>query len=173
MRLIITEKASVAASISAALGMSENKKHDGYIASGDTIVTWCVGHLIEMAEPASYGEEYKKWNLLQLPIIPDRYRYDIKKETRKQFEPVKKLLKNMKESDELVEATDCGREGELIFRLVYIMSGCHISFKRLWISSMEEEAIRYGMKNLLPGERYDNLYQAALCRQTEPDKAWL
>ena len=165
MRLIITEKASVAASISSALGMAETKKHDGYIEAGSNTVTWCVGHLIEMAEPAAYSEEYKKWNLDKLPIIPEKYRYDVKKETRKQFETVKKLLKSLKDGDELVEATDSGREGELIFRLVYLMSGCHKPFKRLWISSMEEAAIRYGMQNLLPGDRYDNLYQAALCRQ--------
>ena len=162
MKLIITEKPSQAAAICAALGVNEEKKHDGYIEGGDTIATWCLGHLVEMAPPESYGEQYKKWSYETLPIIPKDWKSMVKQATRRQFSIVKKLM--LRKDTEIVCATDAGREGELIFRLVYSAAGCNKTFKRLWISSMEESAIKYGMEHLQPGSSYDNLYEAALCR---------
>ena len=162
MKLIITEKPSQAAAICAALGVNEEKKHDGYIEGGDTIATWCLGHLVEMAPPESYGEQYKKWSYETLPIIPKDWKSMLKQATRRQFSIVKNLMQ--RKDTEIVCATDAGREGELIFRLVYNAAGCNKTFKRLWISSMEESAIKYGMDHLQPGSSYDNLYEAALCR---------
>ena len=162
MKLIITEKPSQAAAICAALGVNEEKKHDGYIEGGDTIATWCLGHLVEMAPPESYGEQYKKWSYETLPIIPKDWKSMVKQATRRQFSIVKNLMQ--RKDTEIVCATDAGREGELIFRLVYNAAGCNKTFKRLWISSMEESAIKYGMEHLQPGSSYDNLYEAALCR---------
>ena len=162
MKLIITEKPSQASAICAALGVREEKKHDGYIEGSNIIATWCLGHLVEMAPPESYGEQYRKWTYETLPIIPTTWKYQVKQTTRKQFNIVKKLLQ--RQDTEPICATDAGREGELIFRLVYNESGCTKPYKRLWISSMEEAAIRHGMDNLQPGNKYDSLYEAALCR---------
>ncbi|MBQ9361106.1 MAG: DNA topoisomerase III [Lachnospiraceae bacterium] len=163
MRLIVTEKLSVAASICSAIGVREEHKHDGYIEGDGIIATWCLGHLVEMAPPESYGEQYRKWSYGDLPIIPDRWKYQIKQATKKQFSTVKRLM-NRHDVTEVICGTDAGREGELIFRLVYNEAGCRKPYKRLWISSMEEAAIRHGMDNLKPGSDYDSLYEAALCR---------
>jgi DNA topoisomerase-3 len=162
MQLVIAEKPSVANSIADVLGANDRK--DGYREGGRYIVSWCVGHLVELAQPDSYREEWKKWNYDTLPIIPDEWQYQVKADTKKQFDVVKKLMNDAKVS-EVVCATDAGREGELIFRLVYEQAGCRKQIKRLWISSMEESAIRDGFNNLRPGNEYDNLYRSALCRQ--------
>ena len=163
MRLIVTEKPSVAAAICKALGIVEDKKHSGYIEGRDTMATWCLGHLVEMAPPEAYDEKYRKWSVETLPVIPVEWKFQVKEARKKQFSVVKRLL-NDKRVDEIVCATDAGAEGELIFRLVYLEAGCRKSFKRLWISSMEEDAIKHGMESLLPGDRYNDLYEAALCR---------
>ena len=136
MRLIVTEKLSVAASICSAIGVREEHKHDGYIEGDGIIATWCLGHLVEMAPPESYGEQYRKWSYGDLPIIPDRWKYQIKQATKKQFSTVKRLM-NRHDVTEVICGTDAGREGELIFRLVYNEAGCRKPYTRLWISSME------------------------------------
>lgn len=162
MKLVIAEKPSVANSIADVLGA--DKRSDGYRSGNGYIVSWCVGHLIELAEPASYGEKYEKWNYESLPILPDPFSYVVKKDTAKQYGVLKKLMAD-KEVSSLVCATDAGREGELIFRLVYNQAGCKKPFERLWISSMEESAVREGFANLKPGCEYDSLYASALARQ--------
>lgn len=162
MRLVITEKPSVANSIADVLGANERK--DGYREGNGYIVSWCVGHLVELAKPQDYDSVYEKWNYDNLPILPDPWRYVVKNDTKKQFEIVKNLM-NDSGISEVVEATDAGREGELIFRLTYLMSGCQKPILRLWISSMEESAIRAGFENLRPGEEYQNLYDSAVARQ--------
>ena len=162
MRLIICEKPSVAKTIAAALGAKEQK--DGHIAGNDLLVSWCVGHLVSMSDAGSYDERYKKWRYEDLPILPKDWNYQIADATRKQFGILKKLM----ERDDvtgLVEATDAGREGELIFRLVYHQAKCKKPFERLWISSMEDQAISDGFSNLKDGKEYDDLYTAALCRE--------
>ena len=134
-KLIITEKPSVASNICDALGIKDRSTHKGYIEDDNYVVSWCFGHLIELAEPSVYGEQYRKWSYETLPVLPDTWRYEIKEDTREQFEVLKTLLN--REDTEPVEATDCGREGEAIFRLVYQMAACKKPFYRLWISSME------------------------------------
>lgn len=167
MQLVITEKPSVAKSIAQVLHATEAK--NGYLQGDGYLVAWCVGHLVELASADSYREEWKKWSYEQLPIIPDVWQYKVKESTRKQYEVLKTLLHDPKVS-EVVCATDAGREGELIFRLVYEQAGCTKPFKRLWISSMEERAIVDGFASLRDGREYDNLYLSALCR-SEAD--WL
>jgi len=162
VRLVITEKPSVANSIADVLGA--NKRNDGYREGNGYIVSWCVGHLVELAKPQDYNSVYEKWNYDNLPILPDPWRYVVKNDTKKQFEIVKNLM-NDSSISEVVEATDAGREGELIFRLTYLMSGCQKPILRLWISSMEESAIQAGFENLRPGEEYQNLYDSAVARQ--------
>ena len=159
-KLIIAEKPSVGHSISKVLGIS--KKGKGYIENDEYIVSWCIGHLIGLAEPESYGEEYKKWD--KLPIIPSHWNYVIKTNTGEQFSIVKKLM-NDTDVSEVICATDAGREGEIIFRHVYNMSKCSKKIKRLWISSLEDSAIKKGFENLKDGDYYENLYQSALCRE--------
>ena len=161
--LIITEKPSVAKNICDALRIKDEGNHKGYIENENYVVSWCFGHLIELAEPSVYGEQFKKWSYETLPIMPNVWKYEVKEGTKEQFEILKDLLN--REDIQPVEATDCGREGEAIFRLVYEMSGCTKPFKRLWISSMEAGAIREGFNNLKPGTDYDNLYNSAKCRQ--------
>ncbi|MEE1258009.1 MAG: DNA topoisomerase 3 [Lachnospiraceae bacterium] len=161
-KLIITEKNSVAQNIADALGITE--KQNGYMEGNGFIISWCVGHLVELAQPASYGEVYEKWTYDSLPILPKNWNYEVKKDTKKQFDILVSLM-NRNDVTSLVCATDAGREGELIFRLVYKMSGCRKPFERLWISSMEEKAIREGFSQLRPGTDYDDLYNSALCRQ--------
>ncbi len=162
MQLVIAEKPSVAKSVADVLGASN--RQDGYFEGGGCLVSWCVGHLIELAEPESYGEQWKKWTYESLPVTPKHWQYEIKEDTRDQYDVLYGLLHDSR-VDEVVCATDAGREGELIFRLVYEQAGCSKPMKRLWISSMEESAIREGFENLKPGSDYDHLYHSALCRQ--------
>ena len=162
MELVIAEKPSVAQSIAAVLGATQRK--DGYLEGNDYLVSWCVGHLIELAQPESYEETWKKWSYDSLPIIPQEWQHEVKSDTKAQYQILKKLMHDDR-VDVVVCATDAGREGELIFRLTYNMAGCKKPMKRLWISSMEESAIRDGFHNLRPGSDYDNLYHSALCRQ--------
>ena len=162
MELVIAEKPSVAQSIAAVLGATQRK--DGYLEGNDYLVSWCVGHLVELAQPESYEEAWKKWSYDNLPIIPQEWQHEVKSDTKAQYQILKKLMHDDR-VDAVVCATDAGREGELIFRLTYNMAGCRKPMKRLWISSMEESAIRDGFHNLRPGSDYDNLYHSALCRQ--------
>jgi len=162
MELVIAEKPSVAQSIAAVLGATQRK--DGYLEGNDYLVSWCVGHLVELAQPESYEEAWKKWSYESLPIIPQEWQHEVKSDTKAQYQILKKLMHDDR-IDAVVCATDAGREGELIFRLTYNMAGCKKPMKRLWISSMEESAIKEGFSNLRPGSDYDNLYHSALCRQ--------
>ena len=161
MKLVIAEKPSVAISIAKVIGA--NKKKDGYYEGNGYRVSWCVGHLIQMANPDSYDEKYAKWNITDLPIVPKNYKYEIAKSTRKQFNILKKLM-NDKEVDTVINACDAGREGESIFRLVYNQVNCKKKMKRLWISSMEDSAIKEGFDNLKDGKDYDNLFESAKAR---------
>ena len=161
MKLIIAEKPSVAFAIAKALNIRGSR--DGYIENKDFVISWCVGHLVALAEPSAYDEKYAKWNYGDLPIIPAEFQYKIYGGKQKQFKVVKSLM-NRKDVTEVINACDAGREGELIFRLVYNQANCKKPVKRLWISSMEESAIREGFENLKDGSAYDNLYQSALCR---------
>lgn len=161
MKLVIAEKPSVAISIAKVIGA--NKKKDGYYEGNGYRVSWCVGHLIQMANPDVYDEKYAKWNITDLPIVPKNYKYEIAKSTRKQFNILKKLM-NDKEIDSVINACDAGREGESIFRLVYNAAKCKKKMKRLWISSMEDSAIKEGFDNLTDGKDYDNLFESAQAR---------
>lgn len=161
MQLVITEKPSVAKSIAEVLHATEHK--NGYLQGNGYLVSWCVGHLVELASADIYREEWRKWAYETLPIIPDVWQYQVKENTRKQYEILKGLFHNP-EVTEVICATDAGREGELIFRLVYEQAGCRKPFKRLWISSMEEKAIEDGFRNLRESREYDDLYQSAVCR---------
>ena len=159
--LIIAEKPSVAATIAAALGAKEKK--DGYIAGNGCLVSWCVGHLVQLAEAAAYGEQYKKWSYDSLPILPQEWQYAVASDKGKQFKILKDLM-HRADVSEVVNACDAGREGELIFRFVYDVAGCKKPMRRLWISSMEESAIKAGFMSLKDGKEYDPLYSSALCR---------
>lgn len=161
MKLVIAEKPSVAMSIAKAIG-AKNKK-DGYYEGNDYRVSWCVGHLVQMANPDNYDEKYKKWRIEDLPIIPKEYKYEIVNTTKKQFNILKKLM-NSKEVDAVINACDAGREGEAIFRLVYMKANCKKKIERLWISSMEDSAIKEGFNNLKDGKYYDNLFDSAKAR---------
>lgn len=162
MNLVIAEKPSVAQSIAKVLGC--NDKQDGYLSGGGYLVSWCVGHLVELAEPETYDSRYETWKKEDLPIIPDVFQYQVTAATRKQFKVLKDLL-HRDDVDCVTNACDAGREGELIFRLVYDEAKCNKPMKRLWISSMEDEAIRDGFAGLKDGQEYDRLYEAALCRE--------
>ena len=162
MQLVIAEKPSVARSIAEVIGASEIS--DGYMEGNGYIVSWCVGHLVELAQPESYGEQWKKWTYESLPVKPEKWQYEVKPDTKAQYDILYQLM-HRKDVSAVICGTDAGREGELIFRLVYEMAGCEKPIKRLWISSMEETAIREGFENLQPGSDYDNLYHSALCRQ--------
>ena len=162
MTLIITEKPSVAKSIASALGVTS--RADGYFEGGDWLISWCIGHLVGLADAAAYDDRYKKWRYEDLPILPDPFRYVVSEEKAAQFHILRSLMERP-DVTELVNACDAGREGELIFRLVYEAAGCSKPFSRLWISSMEDAAIREGFADLRPGADYDPLYQSALCRQ--------
>lgn len=159
--LVIAEKPSVAISIAKIIGAT--KKKDGYYEGNGYRVSWCVGHLVQMANPDSYDEKYAKWNMVDLPIIPKEYKYEVSKTTKKQFSILKKLM-NDKEIDKVINACDAGREGEAIFRLVYNQANCKKKIKRLWISSMEDSAIKDGFDNLQDGSLYDNLFESAQAR---------
>ena len=160
-KLVISEKPSVAQSIAKVLGATSRK--DGYIEGNGYIVTWCIGHLAAMANAEVYDEKYAKWRYDDLPIVPQKWEYVPEKDKTKQFEVIRELM-SRDDVDEIINACDAGREGELIFRTVYYLAGCTKTMKRLWISSMEDEAVRDGMKNLRPGSAYDGLYSSALCR---------
>ncbi|HGZ4994794.1 TPA: DNA topoisomerase 3 [Enterococcus faecalis] len=159
--LVISEKPSVAISISKVLGAT--KKKDGYYEGNGYIVSWCIGHLIQMSNPERYDEKYAKWNIKDLPIIPKEYKYETAKSTKKQFNILEKLM-NDKDVEFVINACDAGREGEAIFRLVYNESKCKKKMKRLWISSMEDSAIKEGFDHLKDGEEYDNLFESAQAR---------
>lgn len=162
MQLVIAEKPSVARSIAEVIGAAESK--DGYMEGKGYLVSWCVGHLVELAQPESYGEQWKKWTYESLPVKPENWQYEVKADTKAQYDVLCQLM-HREDVKAVICATDAGREGELIFRLVYEMAGCDKPIRRLWISSMEESAIREGFENLQPGSDYDNLYHSALCRQ--------
>lgn len=159
--LVIAEKPSVALSISKVIGATSRK--DGYYDGNGYRVSWCVGHLIQMANPDAYDEKYAKWKIDDLPIIPKEYKYEVAKATKKQFAVLKKLM-NDKEIDTVINACDAGREGEAIFRLVYNEAHCKKKMKRLWISSMEDSAIKEGFDHLKDGKDYGNLFESAQAR---------
>lgn len=158
---MIAEKPSVAMSLAAVLGATERK--DGYLEGSGYLVSWCVGHLLELAQPEAYKEQYAKWRYEDLPILPENWKYEVPKDKKTQLALLCRLMKD-KRVDSVVCATDAGREGELIFRLVYEYAGCKKPMERLWISSMEDAAIREGFDHLRPGSDYDKLYDAAVCR---------
>ena len=160
MILIVAEKKSVADAIAAVVGTED--KQDGYYSGGNYLVSWCVGHLVELAKPAAYG--VNEWRLENLPIIPTTYLTAVSSKKKEQFEILKSLMERP-DVTELIEATDAGREGELIFRLVYHQAHCRKPFCRLWVSSLEEKSIREGLDTMKPGSAYDALYHAAICRQ--------
>ena len=162
MKLVLAEKPSVAQSLAKVLGA--NKRCDGYLEGNGYVVSWCVGHLVELSQPEAYNEAYAKWRLEDLPILPTAWKYQVSVSTKKQFGILKDLMKR-EDVKSLVCATDAGREGELIFRLVYHQADCRKPFERLWISSMEDQAIRDGFAHLEPSTKYDALYEAALCRE--------
>ena len=161
VQLVIAEKPSVARSIAAVIGATE--KQNGYWQGSGYLVSWCIGHLVSFAEAGQYDEKYCKWQYEDLPILPQPWQFIVPDEKKQQFEIVRTLL-NRPDVDSVTAATDAGREGELIFRFVYQLAGCTKPVKRLWISSMEDAAIREGFANLRPDSDYDALYQSALCR---------
>ena len=161
MRLVIAEKPSVAQSI--AVVLNAKKRHDGYLEGSGYLVSWCFGHLAELADAAAYNADYAKWTMKDLPIVPMNYRFTIREDKRKQFDILRGLLRR-EDVSEVVNACDAGREGELIFRTVYCLAGCSKPILRLWISSMEDDAIHAGFKQLKSGRDYDGLHQSALCR---------
>ena len=160
--LIVTEKPSVAHAIAKAMGIT--RRRDGYLEGEEYLVSWCVGHLVELAPPGSYDPKLVKWSKADLPILPKTWQYLVSPGTQKQFDVLRSLMARP-DVDQLVCATDAGREGELIFRLVYHQCGCAKPFTRLWISSMEDAAVRDGFAHLKPSTEYDALYEAALCRE--------
>lgn len=161
MFLVIAEKPSVSQSLARILSAGE--REDGYLSGKDCIVSWCLGHLAEYVSPEHYDSRYGKWEFADLPIVPEQWELAVAKDKKKQFAVLKKLL-NRSGLDYVVNACDAGREGELIFKRVYDLSGCKIPVKRLWISSMEDGAIREGFVNLKDGEKYKNLCEASICR---------
>ena len=161
-KLVVAEKPSVAMSYAKVLGATSRR--DGYLEGNSYLVSWCVGHLVELAPPNVYDAKYVKWSIADLPILPERWQYLVSASTKKQFGILQKLMQRP-DVDSVICATDAGREGELIFRLVYQQAGCKKPFSRLWLSSMEENAIREGFAHLKPSTEYDALYNAALCRE--------
>lgn len=159
MKLVLAEKPSVAQSIAKVLGAA--KREDGYLEGNGYVVSWCVGHLVELAQPEVYDAKYSKWAYADLPIFPMDWQYEVSAGTKKQFGILKKLMAR-EDVASLVCATDAGREGELIFRLVYHKAGCRKPFERLWISSMEDVAIKEGFENLRSGTEYDALYSSTM-----------
>lgn len=162
MQLVIAEKPSVANSIADVLGANERK--DGYREGNGYFVSWCVGHLIELAEPEIYNSDWKKWSYESLPMIPEDFLYEVKEATASQFHVLKDLLEESS-VDTVINACDAGREGELIFRLVYEMANCSKNMERLWLSSLEENSIRKAFENLKRGSDFNSLYESAKCRQ--------
>ena len=160
--LVVAEKPAVAMSYAKVLGATN--RQDGYLEGNSYLVSWCVGHLVELAPPNVYDEKYVKWSVADLPILPEKWQYLVSASTKKQFGILQKLM-HRPDVDSIVNSCDAGREGELIFRLVYQQAGCKKPFSRLWLSSMEDSAIREGFATLKPSTEYDALYQAALCRE--------
>ena len=160
-KLVIAEKPSVAQSIAAVLGAKQ--RNSGYLSGNGHIVSWCFGHLAELSDASAYNADYAKWNMKDLPIIPVNFRFTIAPDKREQFDVLRELMRSV-DCTEVINACDAGREGELIFRTAYCLAGCTKPIKRLWISSMEDSAIREGFQNLRPGRDYDGLHQSALCR---------
>jgi len=167
MKLIVTEKPSVAKDIARVLNIKRSR--DGFMESQEYIITWCVGHLIQLSYPEEYDPKYKSWNVNDLPIFPRQFKYMVNPSTQKQYETVKALMLDDR-TDEIICATDAGREGQLIFGYVYINAGCKKPVKRLWISSMTDEAISEGFNKLKDNKEYFSLYQSAKAR-SEAD--WL
>ena len=161
-KLIVAEKPSVAKAYAKVLGATN--RQDGYLEGNGYLVSWCVGHLVELAPPNVYDAKYVKWSIADLPILPQKWQYLVSASTKKQFGILQKLM-HRPDVDSIVNSCDSGREGELIFRLVYQQAGCKKPFSRLWLSSMEENAIREGFAHLKPSTEYDALYNAALCRE--------
>ncbi len=161
-KLVVCEKPSVAQNVGKELGAS--KWRDGYLEGGGYVVSWCVGHLVELAQPEVYSETYAKWRLEDLPILPEEWQYQVSASVKKQFQVLKELM-NREDVSSIVAVTDAGREDELISRLVYNQCKCKKPFERLWIFSMEDAAIQEGFENLKPKTEYDALYEAALCRE--------
>ncbi len=161
MKLVIAEKPSVGAAIAAVLGAKD--KRSGYYEGAGYLVSWCIGHLVSLADAAAYNEQFRKWNYNDLPIVPQEWKFTIASGKEQQFSTLKDLM-HRADVSEIINGCDAGREGELIFRFVYEQANCQKPFSRLWISSMEESAIRAGFDNLKDGRQYDNLYQSALCR---------
>ena len=161
MQLVITEKPSVAMSIAKVLGVKN--RQNGYIEGNSYIISWCVGHLVGLVSPEIYDEKYKKWDMEDLPIFPKEFKHYVLPKVKKQFSILKTLM-NRKDINEVINACDAGREGELIFRLVYKQAKCKKDIKRLWISSMEDRAIKEGFENLKEGQDYDNLFASAYVR---------
>lgn len=161
MKLVIAEKPSVAMALANVIGA--RSRREGYVEGSNYLVSWCVGHLVGLCDAYEYDERYKSWRYDDLPIVPEEWKTKILEATAKQFKVLKELM-HRKDVTEIICATDAGREGELIFRLVYEQAGCRKPVKRLWISSMEETSIREGFENLKDGSYYDDLYQSALCR---------
>ena len=161
MKLVVAEKPSVAQSLAAVLGAKQKKQ--GYLEGGGFLVSWCVGHLVGLAPADAYDPKYSEWTYEDLPIIPKEWQFTVDPGKKEQFKVLSDLM-NRADVDSLVCATDAGREGELIFRLVYQQARCRKPMERLWISSMEEDAIKAGFSSLRPSSKYDLLYAAALCR---------
>mgnify|MGYP000949821530 CR=1 FL=1 len=161
MKLVISEKPSVAQSIAAVIGAKQ--RGNGFLEGGGYLVSWCLGHLAELASADAYDEKYAKWRREDLPILPENWWFTVSGDKQAQFDILRALMRR-DDVDEVINACDAGREGELIFRTVYDMAGCSKPIKRLWISSMEDEAIWQGFANLKPGRDYDGLHQSALCR---------
>jgi DNA topoisomerase-3 len=161
MKLIIAEKPAVSRAIASVLGVK--KREDGYMEGNGYLVSWCFGHLAELADADAYDEKYAKWRYEDLPVMPNPWQYTVSRDKKKQLDLLCSLMKR-NDVTEVVNACDAGREGELIFRTVYKLSGCMKPMKRLWISSMEDAAILDGFTNLRDGAEYDRLYESALCR---------
>ena len=166
MKLVLAEKPSVAQSIAKVLGAA--KREDGYLEGNGYVVSWCVGHLVELAQPEAYDAKYSKWAYADLPIFPMDWQYEVSAGTRKQFGILKKLMAR-EDVASIVCATDAGREGELIFRLVYHKAGCRKPFEQLWISSMEDIAIKESFENLRSGTEYDACMKQH-CVESEPTR---
>ena len=145
------------------LSLAQGRKKNGFIEGNGYLVSWCVGHLVGLAEAAAYGEQYRKWSYDSLPILPQEWKYTVAADKKAQFDTLKDLM-HREDVSEVVNACDAGREGELIFRFVYEVAGCKKPMRRLWISSMEDEAIRDGFSHLKDGRDYDPLFASALCR---------
>ena len=159
--LVLAEKPSVARDIAKVLKC--NKKGNGFLEGDKYIVTWALGHLVTLADPESYDKKYQKWNLEDLPMLPDRLKLSVIKQSGKQFNSVKLQL-NRNDVSEIIIATDAGREGELVARWIIAKSKVNKPIKRLWISSVTDKAIKDGFNNLKPGKAYENLYFAAVAR---------